>query len=54
MGFQRFTKAEGHDVLSPDQHSEVETELRKTGKKSVAELDEQELKNLDEALDKTD
>lgn len=53
MSFKKYQKVEKSSVLSKDGHKHVEGALRKLGKRSVSELDEDERKNLTNSLDKS-
>lgn len=51
MAFSKYTKAESSQVLSPEQHKAVESELHGIGKTSAQELDEEQRKALNESID---
>lgn len=52
MGFRKYQSVERADVLTKEEHKKVEAELHKFGKTSMTELDEDELKEVNESLDK--
>lgn len=52
MAFKKYQKVERSDVLSPQEHKTVEANLHKVGKTSMQNLDEEERKQVTDALDK--
>lgn len=51
MTMRKYQKAEGFAHLSKQEHEQVDDELRKVGKHSMAELDDQERKQVTDAID---
>lgn len=47
---KKYQKVERADILSPQEHDTVEQELRKVGKTSMRNLDEDERKQVTDAL----
>lgn len=47
---KKFTKAEGVEVLTPQEHEKAEEELRRIGKTSAAALSESERRTFETAL----
>lgn len=54
MGFKKYQKVESSEVVTPEGHKLIESTLKKEGKTSVSQLDEDERKDLTEKLDTTD
>lgn len=51
MGFKKYQKVEQSDVLSPQEHDQIQENLKKVGKTSARDLDEQERQQVLGALD---
>lgn len=49
--FTKFTKAEDFKVASPEDHEEIEGQLRQFGVKSVANLSADSKKKISKTLD---
>ncbi len=54
MGFQKFTRAEDVEVLSPEGHQVVNDAKVRTAKTSVNEMTEAEKAQLQQRLETTD
>lgn len=54
MGFRKYQKVESADVVSPEGHDVIESELHKMGKTSAASLTPVERQQVIDALDKAD
>ncbi len=52
MSFRKYQSVEKTEVLSEEEHKQVESKLHKLGKTSMTELDEDERKELSDSLDK--
>jgi hypothetical protein len=50
MSFRKYQKTERNSVLSPRKHNLIGKVLKKTGRKSVADLTEEEKDSLDRKL----
>ena len=53
MAMRKYQKVEKAQVLDEEEHQKLGKALQKTGKKSVAELDEGDRKEVLESLDKS-
>jgi hypothetical protein len=53
MAFRKYQKVEDSNVLSQEQHETIEAGLNKTGSKSVADLPEDERRELVNEVNKT-
>jgi hypothetical protein len=51
MAFRKYQKVEKTDVVSPEGHDRIADALEKIGKTSAADLNEDERKQVSEALD---
>ncbi len=49
--FRKYQKAEGFQPLSKQEHEVVDDQLRKVGKKSMADLSDNERSQVTDALD---
>lgn len=47
MAFRKYQRVEKEQVLSPDQHKQVEDQLHELGKTSATELDAEEREGLE-------
>lgn len=54
MGFRKYQKVEEADVVSPEGHDAIESELHKMGKTSAASLTPFERQQVTDALDSAD
>jgi hypothetical protein len=51
MGFTKYQRTESSTPISKEGHKAIETELRKVGKSSMRDLDEEERKRVAKTLD---
>jgi len=47
MAFRKYQRVEKEEVLSPEQHQQVEDQLHQLGKTSATELDAEEREGLE-------
>jgi hypothetical protein len=51
---RKYTKSEGHSVLTPQQHQAAEDELRRLGKTSARDLTDEQRESFRVSLDKAE
>lgn len=52
MGFKKYQKVEKSDVLSPQEHDQLQENLKKVGKTSARDLNDDERRQVLDAIDK--
>lgn len=51
MAFRKYQKVENQEVLSPEQHDKISKSLKKVGKTSMRDLDEDQRRQVSDALE---